>query len=518
MALSEIEKLERRYAENPQGLTFAPLAEVLRKNGDVPRALELLKPGLALHPDYTPASIVLGRCHLDLGELPAAEAAFSHVLELDGENVIALKALADIGERLHRFDDAERWLRQLLSVDRSNDLAREQLDRVELARTQTATASVPSEAAAPAEFVPPAEVDSPAVAEPVAEAFTEVASSLPPPPFEPPAAVAEPPEPAPLLLEDLEPAALSPADLEPPPEGLELDEPASLVEPVEPLSGLIGRDLDAETPLDDEFSVETSEDIVLRSAGGAEFQMPNASEELFAQVPDFLPFGEVAPVAGAPPDAPLEENAPEVSAPVEAAAEAEPATPTPATADIPPLEPELVVTETMAEVLLNQGHPSEALRVYRELENRSTGDTRLRQKIAELEAQTPPVRRAYSAGETKGRPVREFLRDMLAARPPALAAAPAARPTTAAAPPQQATGSPTRPAAEALSLSSVFGDETTPSPPAVPAAGGQESSGVSFDEFFASPAAGGAPRASRAPDPKNDDLDQFHTWLQNLKR
>jgi hypothetical protein len=34
MATSEIEKLERRYAENPHGLTFAPLAEVHRKNGD----------------------------------------------------------------------------------------------------------------------------------------------------------------------------------------------------------------------------------------------------------------------------------------------------------------------------------------------------------------------------------------------------------------------------------------------------------------------------------------------------
>ena len=28
MALSEIEKLERRYAENPQGLTFAPSGQV----------------------------------------------------------------------------------------------------------------------------------------------------------------------------------------------------------------------------------------------------------------------------------------------------------------------------------------------------------------------------------------------------------------------------------------------------------------------------------------------------------
>jgi len=120
MALSEIEKLERRYAENPQGLTFAPLAEVHRKNGDVARALELLRPGLTLHPDYIPASIVLGRCHLDLGDLLAAEAAFTHVLALDGENVIALKSLADITERLFRFDEAERWLRTLLAIDRSS--------------------------------------------------------------------------------------------------------------------------------------------------------------------------------------------------------------------------------------------------------------------------------------------------------------------------------------------------------------------------------------------------------------
>src|SRR3954453_11882042 len=141
MALSEIEKLERRYAENPQGLTFAPLAEVHRKNGDVARALELLQSGLALHPDYIPASIVLGRCHLDLGDLPAAETAFGHVLELDGENVIALKALADITERQARFDEAERWLRTLLGIDRSNDDARDQLGRVETARRQAEEAS-----------------------------------------------------------------------------------------------------------------------------------------------------------------------------------------------------------------------------------------------------------------------------------------------------------------------------------------------------------------------------------------
>src|SRR6476661_7290693 len=148
MALSEIEKLERRYAENPQGLTFAPLAEVHRKNGDVARALELLRAGLTLHPDYIPASIVLGRCHLDLGDLPAAEGAFTHVLSLDGENVIALKSLADITERQYRFDESERWLRTLIAVDRSNDEARDQLGRVEASRRQAEMASSASPDAA----------------------------------------------------------------------------------------------------------------------------------------------------------------------------------------------------------------------------------------------------------------------------------------------------------------------------------------------------------------------------------
>ncbi|MBA3258700.1 MAG: hypothetical protein H0T68_04455, partial [Gemmatimonadales bacterium] len=167
MALSEIEKLERRYAENPQGLTFAPLAEVHRKTGDVARAFELLRPGLQLHPDYIPASIVLGRCHLDLGDLPASETAFGHVLTLDGENVIALKALADINQRLHHFDQAEHWLRQLLSVDRSNDDARAQLERIETARAQAMEVSQrTAESAEPAG--PAAEPTMEPVAAPVA--------------------------------------------------------------------------------------------------------------------------------------------------------------------------------------------------------------------------------------------------------------------------------------------------------------------------------------------------------------
>ncbi|HET7601652.1 MAG TPA: tetratricopeptide repeat protein, partial [Gemmatimonadales bacterium] len=127
MSTSEIAKLESRWRENRQGLSFAPLAEAYRKMGDPGRALEVLGEGLAINPDYIPASIVLGRCHLDLGDDPNAETAFRHVLELDNENVIALRSLADIAERGGRTGEARELLQNLLTIDRGNDEARAQL-------------------------------------------------------------------------------------------------------------------------------------------------------------------------------------------------------------------------------------------------------------------------------------------------------------------------------------------------------------------------------------------------------
>jgi hypothetical protein len=562
MALSEIEKLERRYAENPQGLTFAPLAEVHRKNGETQRALDLLGPGLAIHPDYIPASIVLGRCHLDLGDVHAAEIAFLHVLALDGENVIALKALADISERLLKFDEAERWLHTLLSVDRSNDDAREQLQRVEIARRQAEVAS----------SAEPASVLEPEAGETAAEAEASAsAADAGPAPFESP--VAEPAMgwvsqssqaavTASADFGDLEPSALREPLLEEPagleveePAGIQLDEPAGYVDEVEPIDGLVGREVD--TPGEpDEFRVETSEDIILRSSGGSEFQVPDASQELFAggALGPRAPFEEDAPVPppaaerAAPPEpaawsepaepprepepeaepqpmmwgAPAEEPGPSALPdeapwrPGTAGEEREPAAPEPAafepavaeasaagvTAELAPQEERLAPEpdpepETIPEPELDYEHPATT-------------------PVAAASAQEAPApeipKRTYAASETGGRPVAQLLKDILAARPPAQSApAPVRQP-----PAVGSGGAPTRPAADALSLSSVFGDEASETPPAMPAP--SQGAGVSFDDFFSTPSASPSTRAARTPDPKNDDLDQFHAWLQNLKR
>jgi hypothetical protein len=83
--------------------------------------------------------------------------------------------------------------------------------------------------------------------------------------------------------------------------------------------------------------------------------------------------------------------------------------------------------------------------------------------------------------------------------------------------PSSSEGAPTRPAADSLSLSSVFGEETPAAPPAVPSAP-SERERVSFDDFYGTTSPTQAPRGPRAAEPKSDDLDEFHTWLQNLKR
>ena len=55
-------------------------------------------------------------------------------------------------------------------------------------------------------------------------------------------------------------------------------------------------------------------------------------------------------------------------------------------------------------------------------------------------------------------------------------------------------------------------------PPAIPGAPQRAEAGVSFDAFFSAPADRPASLQQTPPEPGSDDLDQFQTWLQNLKR
>ena len=438
------------------------------------------------------------------------------MLALDGENVIALKALADISERLLKFEDAERWLQTLLSLDRSNDEAREQLQRVETSRRQAEVASS-AKPDSREESVLGEEITTPAAQE--SDSGAGELAAEPGPAFEPPVA-----EPAvgwvsqsseisdlpPSRVDDLEPSALMGSFEEP--AGIQFQPPAHYDDEVEPLDGLVGRDLEVPEELPAEFRVETSEDIVLQSSGGSEFQVPDASLELSRGEPR----GERAP---------FEEDAP-LPAP---AAESHSAIAEPDASAVPESlpEPEIVGWEGRNEGPAGEPEPASALTTAEpEPEPDVVLDRRAGARVEPVAmaeepepAPTPaaePVaapKRAYAATETGGRPVAQFFKDILTARPPVQSPPPTVR----QAPAPSGGGAPTRPAADALSLSSVFGEEeASGTPPAVPAAGA--GTGVSFDDFFGAPGATPPQRGTRAPDSKNDDLDQFHAWLQNLKR
>jgi len=203
--------------------------------------------------------------------------------------------------------------------------------------------------------------------------------------------------------------------------------------------------------------------------------------------------------------------------------------------------PVLMVTESMAELYAGQGHPGEALGVYRILYDRNPDNERLRIRIQELESVMAAkvledAAPSYAASVTGGQAVASFLGAMLGARPAAVdLPEPPAVPDLPAGGTDEAddgeeavaSGAPTRPAIDRLSLGAIFGEDPSPVPPAENSPAGDKaegSAGFSFDEFFGGGesvptgrTSSGSVRATRASDDE-DDLDQFHSWLQSLKR
>ncbi|MBI4538338.1 MAG: tetratricopeptide repeat protein [Gemmatimonadetes bacterium] len=113
----QIEALEARLARQPGGPAFAPLADAYRRAGDLERARELVEEGLARHPAYATGHVVAGRVGRDAGDADAAAAAFRRVLELDPENVVALRNLAELAEAARQMREALRHYRTLRALD-----------------------------------------------------------------------------------------------------------------------------------------------------------------------------------------------------------------------------------------------------------------------------------------------------------------------------------------------------------------------------------------------------------------
>jgi tetratricopeptide (TPR) repeat protein len=435
----EIELLEQRFAENSQGLVFAHLADAYRRAGEYDKAEGLLLHGLTIHPSYTSAYNVLGRVYLDSGRYADAHAQFSKVLELDPQNLIALRALGDLAARAGRVDEARSWYERMLQIDPRSKEAREGLSRLE-----TETVDAAAEEAASAGSGEPAEAPTEAAAELEATAEPESAG-------EPPAADVSGPD----VLSEAQPVA----DREPEPWDIAdllggEEEEGAIDTDIEPVEGLLTKETQRAPDGSEEFAVDTSwlaeavpgqEEGETAGEGAREEptvegapSMPEATGEAAALdsldlgalddwAPDFLGGGDRPERTG---DIVADSIAEGMTGqfPVEGLEETPEADEVPAEAEAGRPEAGVgadgeLVTETMAEVYVNQGLYEDALSVYRRLAETRPGDERIRARIAELEARLAEVRAAAEEGERELAELLELTR--AAAREPAEAEEPA---------------------------------------------------------------------------------------------
>jgi len=470
---SELAKLKRRYEEKPTQW-FAALAEEHRRAGDVEVAIQMVRKGLENRSNYVSGHIVLARCLLDRAEDAEAQQELERVLELDGENVIALKVLSEITERLGDPIGARKWVDRLLEVDPMNEEAQLMITRLGDLAAATSEPSSGADVAEPEAAEPEASQAEPEAPAPEPEspeaAEAEDASPpspLPPPtsPAEPEAAQVEPDDPLPELElseagEEEEEAPPSPPL--PPPSPTEPAEPAITGAEVEHYPAV---ELSAQAgegpPPEDVVGVEVDRPEPIELVGGPGMVVgQDQAEELV---------GHAEEETGEPAASPEEVVAPSVVAPSVAPSRE---------------EPEPVVTQTMAEVYVKQGLIGAALKVYRELLAQRPEDPELLARIAELEngasdttdAPVESEKPQYLASETGGMSTRAFLAGVIAA-----------------------------------------GISPTSPLPGEQGAGSRGDGGVSFDEFFGGTAPKQKTTESSKPSEAKGDDDDFKEWLEGLK-
>jgi len=126
----EIQRFEDQYRRNPDTLVFARLADACRKAGDPERALQLLREGIGKHPDYPTAHLVRARALVDVGRPADAEESLRRVLELDAQNLVAMRDIAVLAEQRGDPLESVHWYEQIAALDPGNPEAVEALDRL----------------------------------------------------------------------------------------------------------------------------------------------------------------------------------------------------------------------------------------------------------------------------------------------------------------------------------------------------------------------------------------------------
>ena len=631
MAISaRIDELKKKFDENPRRY-FASLANEYRKSGDLDQALFICQEYLPQQPGHMSGHIVYAQTLYEMGRYDDARAEFESALALDPENLIALRHLGDIARQAGDFRLARGWYQRVLEADPRNGEIAELLATIRttpLSSPQVLPPSYPTPAST-ASFAPPAPPDL-AAPTPVVDSAP---FSLPQPvseeggadedlldfeslelPETPLSSAVIPDSAGAFASHDFDAGSddvsgvseAAESDSVFGAEAFEADVFAIEAQPTsdpeielatdvnlgliaEDAQGTAGEDLSA-SPLDGLRSYEPGVVFDSRNhvAGGeletepfydvfgADAKMASSeTAAFFNDEPSDLP--ETATANADIGDDHLAELVDDVSVDLSDSGETPPA-PSEATTTPPrsatPASSGIFVTETMAELYLQQGHHEAALDTYRKLLESRPNDELLAERVRSIEAQLsshpvegepevvaheePSVTTTATTSAEQGPTIREFLLNVVGGReasPRSPSAEPDGERSVAVATDVSVPGGSIdalfpsvelseSDAAAATALADAFSDTELASPAldglpsqkaddelsldqvfkaGSPRQTQSPSGGFSFDQFFAgeakqqtppSPSAGtGTPPVEGA-----DDVAQFNAWLNGLKK
>jgi len=320
---------ERWELTPEQTPAFGPIAERFRRAGDLDRAVELCREGLAKFPNHLSGRVTLGWALLDLGRYDEARAELERVIKRAPDNLAAIRGLAELHDRAENavFVPADAHLAWPPKPDaieaagngwiKEGESAAEQLPSIlaELAPMLPAVEAAKEGDGIPAVSLGDLEIRPEAVAEPepvmaaaaapsLEDAVAELESAIAPEPAAPreqadaaaavtstalakseasgevtepvveAAQIAEP-EPAPEVL--IEAAAI--AEPEPLPEPVAEITPGPLPEPIELTTPLVP-ELTAEPLPEPVVDLMGDMDVDVAAALQSEFEAPRLAQEL----------------------------------------------------------------------------------------------------------------------------------------------------------------------------------------------------------------------------------------------
>lgn len=121
-----IEQLRFQVREDPSSRHFYQLGELLRRQGELEDAVEVLRAGLEYHPEYVAAWVSLGRALFQAERFDESRSAFSRALELDRPNAVAATMLGRAAARVGDWAQAAEALDLATAlVPSDEELARE---------------------------------------------------------------------------------------------------------------------------------------------------------------------------------------------------------------------------------------------------------------------------------------------------------------------------------------------------------------------------------------------------------